>query len=149
MVFRKDKKKCGLSRTFLLAWSGFNSETNANDVGKIDTTKIEQPMDVSTVQAATVQSEAVAPSTEEIILTYDQVDEKPEYIGSSFSYNGNIHIENGAPGERYEVKVTYIVEADGSISNILFGSAFAKSLLSWIIFARSETRISRRGEFRE
>jgi hypothetical protein len=67
---------------------------------------------------------AEAPVTElqdlaaESVLTLDNVDEKPEFIGSNFEFNDNLHVENGAPDDMYEVVVSYIVEADGSISNI-------------------------------
>ena len=46
------------------------------------------------------------------------IDEPVEYTGSDFSYNSNIHTENGAPDSNYEVTVAYVVDENGNISDV-------------------------------
>jgi hypothetical protein len=104
--------------------------------------------DMSNTQAvkdslATLAIEAPAPevqqATTESILTADQVDQGPEFTGSTFEYNDNLHVENGAPDDMYEVVVSYVVETDGTISNATASSNNGYGLEEEIVKALNAT----------
>jgi flagellar hook assembly protein FlgD len=52
------------------------------------------------------------------VYTSDDVDKQAEYTGDSFTYNGNLHTENGAPNDNYEVLVSYVVDEDGFVIDV-------------------------------
>jgi len=52
------------------------------------------------------------------VYTSDDVDKQAEYTGDSFTYNGNLHTENGAPNDNYEVRVSYVVDENGFVIDV-------------------------------
>jgi hypothetical protein len=82
----------------------------------------EQKISIDTAEAMPVIDSvysvgaAAAPVTE--VFSNVDVDNAPIYTGEEFSYNNNLHVENGAPASSYVVIVSYVVDENGTVIDI-------------------------------
>lgn len=114
-------------------------EKEMADVPASNTDEIKD--NISSAAPDTTVASVVSEEPNQPVLTSEEADEQPEYTGEadSFTYNDNLHRENGAPSDSYEVSVKFIVEADGSISEIIPVSSIGYGLEDEIINAIRST----------
>jgi hypothetical protein len=87
----------------------------------------DQPEIIATDTIATADTTAleeadpmIADTTAAVpVYTTEEVSSQAEYTGNNFSYNTNLHKDNGAPNETYEVKVSYTVDENGYVTDVI------------------------------
>jgi hypothetical protein len=96
---------------------GIISNSDENNSGSEE---VQPSVDTSVVTPDFTTQEATEDANNSVDIIYESndVDVEALYTSDAFVYNTKLHEENGAPDDSYTVVVTFVVNLDGSVSNI-------------------------------